>query len=147
MTGAIGIEEWATQMIELMSPVKRRQLIRKILHYSRQANSKRIRQQIGPDGKAWAPRKKRRRGRGKNKLLQGFSKIKHLKIKATRDAGSLTFPGKEANRIASIHHYGLVDQVSRRGPKVEYPARELIGISKDDDKKIDDIIATHFGLS
>ncbi|MCZ5524260.1 phage virion morphogenesis protein, partial [Escherichia coli] len=33
--------------------------------------------------------------------------------------------------IACVHHYGLRDRVSRRGLKVQYPERRLLGFTKD----------------
>ncbi|MBL1569862.1 phage virion morphogenesis protein, partial [Klebsiella pneumoniae] len=32
-------------------------------------------------------------------------------------------------RIARVHHYGLRDRVSRRGPEVQYSQRRLLGIN------------------
>ena len=32
-------------------------------------------------------------------------------------------------RIARVHHYGLRDRVSRRGPEVKYSERQLLGIN------------------
>ncbi|MGK1240493.1 phage virion morphogenesis protein, partial [Klebsiella pneumoniae] len=32
-------------------------------------------------------------------------------------------------RIARVHHYGLRDRVSRKGPEVKYAERRLLGIN------------------
>lgn len=40
----------------------------------------------------------------------------------------MQFEGK-VQRIARVHHYGLRDRVSRKGPKVRYSKRRLLGLN------------------
>ncbi|EJN8575578.1 phage virion morphogenesis protein, partial [Salmonella enterica subsp. enterica serovar Anatum] len=35
----------------------------------------------------------------------------------------------KVQRIARVHHYGLRDRVSRKGPEVRYAERHLLGIN------------------
>lgn len=48
-----------------------------------------------------------------------FAKLrttKYLKTAASADSASVQFEGK-VQRIARVHHYGLRDRVSRKGPR------------------------------
>ncbi|HDQ5284602.1 TPA: phage virion morphogenesis protein, partial [Raoultella ornithinolytica] len=44
------------------------------------------------------------------------------------DSASVEFAG-QVQRIARVHHYGLRDRVSRRGPEVRYAERKLLGVN------------------
>ncbi len=58
-----------------------------------------------------------------------FAKLrttKYLKTAATADSASVQFAG-QVQRIARVHHYGLRDRVSRKGPEVRYTKRQLLG--------------------
>ncbi|MFV1134945.1 phage virion morphogenesis protein, partial [Klebsiella pneumoniae] len=44
------------------------------------------------------------------------------------DSASVEFEGR-VQRIARVHHYGLRDRVSRRGPEVQYSHLRLLGIN------------------
>ncbi|ECN4641737.1 phage virion morphogenesis protein, partial [Salmonella enterica subsp. enterica serovar Enteritidis] len=44
------------------------------------------------------------------------------------DSASVQFEGK-VQRIARVHHYGLRDRVSRKGPEVRYAERRLLGVN------------------
>ncbi|EGY0908048.1 phage virion morphogenesis protein, partial [Salmonella enterica subsp. enterica serovar Newport] len=35
----------------------------------------------------------------------------------------------KVQRIARVHHYGLRDRVSRKGPEVRYAERRLLGVN------------------
>ncbi|EBF1909694.1 phage virion morphogenesis protein, partial [Salmonella enterica] len=53
---------------------------------------------------------------------------KYLKTAASADSASVQFDGK-VQRIARVHHYGLRDRVSRKGPEVRYAERRLLGVN------------------
>ncbi len=60
-----------------------------------------------------------------------FAKLrtaKYLKTAASADSASVQFEGK-VQRIARVHHYGLRDRVSRKGPEVRYAERRLLGVN------------------
>ncbi|EMW1268408.1 phage virion morphogenesis protein [Escherichia coli] len=62
-----------------------------------------------------------------------FAKLrttKYLKTAANPDSASVEFTG-QVQRIVRVHHYGLRDRVSRRGPEVLYAQRQLLGVSQD----------------
>ncbi len=52
------------------------------------------------------------------------------------------FTGKAAD-LARIHQEGLVDQVAKGGPMVQYPVRELLGLGTDDREWILDQLIEH----
>lgn len=41
----------------------------------------------------------------------------------------MQFEGK-VQRIARVHHYGLRDRVSKKGPEVNYTQRQLLGVNE-----------------
>ena len=43
-------------------------------------------------------------------------------------------------RIARVHHYGLRDRVSRKGPEVRYAERRLLGVNDDVEAMTRDMI-------
>ena len=60
-----------------------------------------------------------------------FAKLrttKYLKTAASTDSASVQFDGS-VQRIAGVHHYGLRDRVSRKGPEVRYSQRRLLGVN------------------
>ena len=71
-----------------------------------------------------------------------FAKLrttKYLKTAASTDSASVQFEGK-VQRIARVHHYGLRDRVSRKGPEVRYAERRLLGVNDDVEANIRDIL-------
>ena len=76
------------------------------------------------------------RGRGtKRQMFAKLRTTKYLKTAATADSASVEFTG-QVQRIARVHHYGLRDRVSRKGPNVRYSVRRLLGF----DSHINNII-------
>ncbi|WP_199880019.1 phage virion morphogenesis protein, partial [Escherichia coli] len=51
---------------------------------------------------------------------------------------SVQFEGK-VQRIARVHHYGLRDRVSRKGPDVRYAERRLLGINNDIENNVKNV--------
>ena len=71
-----------------------------------------------------------------------FAKLrttKYLKTAASADSASVQFEGK-VQRIARVHHYGLRDRVSSKGPEVRYAERKLLGFSSVSVNVVNDII-------
>ncbi|HBM1891779.1 TPA: phage virion morphogenesis protein, partial [Escherichia coli] len=42
--------------------------------------------------------------------------------------------------IARVHHYGLRDRVSRKGPEVRYAERNLLGVNSNIKTSIKDVL-------
>ena len=60
-----------------------------------------------------------------------FSKlrtVRYLKTSASVDFASVQFESK-VQHIARVHHYGLRDRVSHKGPKVRYTECCLRGVN------------------
>ena len=127
-------------------PAERRKLGRSIAADLRTANAKRIRANVTPEGTAMEPRKASR----PTALVSAAKRPKSLRPprmftkapgslvrSADADMAELGFSGT-ADRIMSVHQFGLVDRVSRdRGaPEVAYPERTLLGLSDEDRERI-----------
>lgn len=74
-----------------------------------------------------------------------FAKLrtkKYLKTAASADSASVQFEGK-VQRIARVHHYGLRDRVSRKGPEVRYAERRLLGFNDEATLQIKTILSSY----
>ena len=69
-----------------------------------------------------------KKGRIKRQMFAKLRTTKYLKTSASADSASVQFEGK-VQRIARVHHYGLRDRVSRKGPEVRYTERRLLGVN------------------
>lgn len=69
-----------------------------------------------------------KKGRIKRQMFAKLRTTKYLKTAASADSASVQFDGK-VQRIARVHHYGLRDRVSRKGPEVHYAERRLLGVN------------------
>lgn len=54
----------------------------------------------------------------------------------------MEFIGRVA-RIARVHQEGGEDRVSKKGPRVRYPKRELVGFSAADTRLVRDLLIQH----
>lgn len=93
--------------------------------------SERIRANKQPDGSAMTPRKPQpklrgRKGATRRRMFTKLVKPAWLKATATASEATVAFTGS-ANRLATVHHFGLRDKI--RGKTVQYPERQLIGIT------------------
>lgn len=87
--------------------------------------------QRNPDGSGYEPRRvtaRNKKGRIKRQMFAKLRTTKYLKTAASADSASVQFEGK-VQRIARVHHYGLRDRVSRKGPEFRYAERRLLGIN------------------
>lgn len=138
---------WVEPLLRKMEPAERRKLMKTVSRDLRKANQERMKQQEGPDGQNWEPRKKRnlRGKKGSIRKKAMFTKLrtaKYLKIRTTPDAAGLAFAGL-AGRIAAIHQYGLRAKVDKNGPVYNYPARQLLGFGRDDLELIANRVLEH----
>ncbi len=144
------LEAWAGALMAKLDPAQRRAINHKIAIDLRRSQVQRIKEQKGPDGAPYAARKARKELKGKSGRIKRqkaamFNKIrtaKYLKVKA--DPGQLTvsFVSKVAH-VARVHHDGLVDNVTKKGPKYHYPARPLLGLSEADRTLIRESLLRH----
>ena len=86
------------------------------------------------------------RSRMMRQLAQELRRTQQQNIRMQRnpdgssyDSASVQFEGK-VQRIARVHHYGLRDRVSRKGPEVRYAERRLLGVNDDVEAMTRDMI-------
>ena len=94
------------------------------------------------DGSSYEPRRvtaRSKKGRIKRQMFAKLRTTKYLKTAASADSASVQFEGK-VQSIARVHHYGLRDRVSRKGPEVRYAERRLLGVNDDVEAMTRDMI-------
>ena len=145
MSSMPSIESFADDLISGLEPTARKALAQEIARQLRASQQKRIAAQINPDGSGFVPRKPQLRHRKGALRRQMFAKLrtaKYLKTRSTADAAIVGFTA-EVSRIARVHQLGLRDRVNKTGAEATYPARELLGISADDESLIRSIVTEH----
>ncbi|MGY3922491.1 phage virion morphogenesis protein [Aeromonas jandaei] len=126
----------AAALLQQLSAPERRKLAADLARTMRATQAERIRANKQPDGTAMSPRKPRaKRGAIRRKMFAKLVKPAWLKATATANEATVEFTGS-ANRLATIHHFGLRDKIN--GKEVQYPERNLIGITDADIDRIED---------
>ena len=132
------IEPWLDGIMARLEPGERLKVARRIGQMLRRRNAERIRANVQPDGSPMEPRKitrdKRGRIRGrKGNMFPKTGMAKNMQVRADADQVEVSFKQTVAG-AAKVHHYGLVDRVSRNAgaPRVRYPIRRLLGINGED---------------
>jgi phage virion morphogenesis protein len=144
----VTLEDWAAPLLARLAPAGRRKVAAAIAVDLRRSQQQRIAAQREPDGAPFVPRKPRKDLRGKRgriKRAAMFAKLrtsKWLKARATPDMAEVGFTGR-AGRLATVHQYGEVDQVTSDGPRVRYPRRRLLGFGESDRVMIRDRLIDH----
>ncbi|WP_421255890.1 phage virion morphogenesis protein [Aeromonas sp. 600282] len=133
---------WADALLASMTPAARRQLMGELARNLRISQSKRIRANIQPDGSPMTPRKPlkrlaKKRGATRRKMFQHLVSPRWLKATSTEHQAVVEFVGS-ANRLATIHQYGLKDRI--KGREISYPARELLGISTEEVEQLEGLL-------
>jgi phage virion morphogenesis protein len=133
---------WADGLLASMTPAGRRQMMGELARNLRASQSKRIRANIQPDGSPMTPRKPlkklaKKRGATRRKMFQHLVSPRWLKATSTEHQAVVEFVGS-ANRLATIHQYGLKDRI--KGREISYPARELLGLETKELEKMEDIL-------
>lgn len=140
------LETWAAPLLAKLGPQQRSKVARSIARGLRQSQAKRIAQQQNPDGSGYAPRKPRlreKKGRIRSKAMFGKLRTsKYMRIKYNPNSAGVEFAAR-VQRIARVHQEGGSDRVSRNGPRVQYPQRQLFGFSREDVRMIQDLLVEH----
>ena len=135
------LEPWAKSILNSLEPKARKPLLRQMAIALRRENQKRITAQTDPEGQKWPPRRKSGgKAAQKKKMMLGLRKARSMRIKASTEGFSVGFTGSNA-KIARIHHYGLRQYIA--GRNVQYPKRELLGITTKDREIMQNILITH----
>lgn len=125
------VDDWLTALLANLEPAARQRMMRELAQELRRNQQNNIRLQSNPDGSGYEPRKvtaRTKKGRIKRQMFAKIRTGKYLKTAASADSASVQFDCK-VQRIARIHHYGLRDRVSRKGPEVRYAERRLLGVN------------------
>ncbi len=139
------LTHWADGLLASMEPTARRQLASEMARTLRASQVQRIRANRQPDGSPMAPRKpqpklKQGRGRLRRKMFFKISSPTWLKARASEHQAVVEFVGT-ANRLATIHQYGLKDRI--KGREIRYPARELLGITHREVERLEELLLVH----
>lgn len=130
-------------LIASLSPAARRRMAADIAKQLRASQQRRIKRQQAPDGTPYVARKRQpvRGGKGRIKR-EMFSKLRtsrFMKAGGNDSAAVVDFTGR-VQRMAWVHQRGLKDRPNRNSPEIQYPARQLLGFSKDSFETIENII-------
>lgn len=130
-------------LLASLSPTGRRKMAAEIAKKLRASQQQRIKQQKAPNGTPYAARKRQpircKKGRVKREMFAKLRTARYLKTKATGETAVVEFTNK-VQRIARIHHYGLLDTPKKYTPPVKFDARPLLGFRKSDLQVIGDTI-------
>jgi len=141
------VDAWLAALLSQLEPAARKKMLREVARDVRRIQQANIIAQRSPDGTAWEPRRvsaRSKKGRIRRGMFAKLKTAKYLKAQAGADAAEVAFvPGVQ--KLARVHHYGLRDRVSRRGPIVKYAERPLIGVSSDTENQIRQILLSWLG--
>lgn len=136
------VDEWLTALLANLEPAARQRMMRELAQELRRNQQNNIRLQRNPDGSGYEPRKvtaRTKKGRIKRQMFLKLRTAKYLKTAANADSASVQFEGK-VQRIARVHHYGLRDRVSKRGPIIQYSRRCLLGLNGPIKKEVENFL-------
>lgn len=127
------VDAWLDALLAELEPAARKRMMRELAQQLRRSQQKNIRMQRNPDGTAYEPRRvtaRTKQGRIRRQMFAKLRTTKYLKAIASPDSASVEFEGR-VQRIARVHHYGLRDRVTRKGPEVRYAIRRLLGFNEE----------------
>lgn len=133
------VDDWLSALLANLEPAARGRMMRQLAQELRRTQQQNIRMQRNPDGSSYEPRRvtaRSKKGRIKRQMFAKLRTTKYLKTAASADSACVQFEGK-VQRIARVHHYGLRDRVSKRGPIVHYSRRCLLGINEPIKKEVE----------
>lgn len=134
------VDKWLAALLANLEPAARQRMMRELAQELRRNQQNNIRLQRNPDGSGYEPRKvtaRTKKGRIKRQMFSKLRTAKYLKTAASAESASVQFDGK-VQRMARVHHYGLRDRVSRKGPEVSYAQRRLLGINNEFESIVSD---------
>jgi phage virion morphogenesis protein len=143
------LQEHLRVLMNHLSAAEIRKLSAKVGRDLRKRQNKRIAAQQNPDGSAYVPRKQQRikkrdkRGRIKKKMFNTIKNAKFMKVQPTRQGVDVGFFTSRIARIARVHQEGFKDRPRPTARTVQYPKRELLGLSPDDEQFVFDSVSDH----
>ncbi|MGA3953159.1 phage virion morphogenesis protein [Ralstonia nicotianae] len=139
------LEAWLAGMLTKLDAPARRVLARAVAAELRRRQAARIAEQRNPDGSPYVPRKpqlRHRAGRIRRAMFARLRLARYMKTEADANTAVVTFVGS-AQRIATVHQFGLRDRVNKAGLTAQYPVRELLGLDDGDVHRITDLVLQH----
>ena len=140
------VESFAAELIAGLQPAARKALAQDIARQLRASQQKRIAAQLNPDGTGFAPCKpqlRHQKGKIKRDMFAKLRTAKYIKAGSNANEAIVSFTA-DVSRIARVHQFGLRDRVSKKtGLEADYPARQLLGLSPDDEALIRDLVTAH----
>ena len=127
------VDAWLAALLSQLEPAARKKMLREVARDVRRIQQANITAQRSPDGTAWEPRRisaRSKKGRIRRGMFAKMKTAKYLKAQAGADAAEVTFV-PAVQKLARVHHYGLRDRASRRGPMVKYAERPLLGVNQE----------------
>lgn len=125
------VDAWLAALLGNLEPAARKRMMRELAQQLRATQQSNIRLQRNPDGTAYVPRKvsaRSKKGRIKRQMFTKLRTARYLKAVSGADSASVEFEG-QVQRIARVHHYGLRDRASSKGPMIQYTERRLLGFN------------------
>jgi phage virion morphogenesis protein len=127
---------WLEGYLQRLAPSERRKLTRRLAKALRDANARRIRDNVEPDGTPMQPRKSKRDRRGRLRKRKGrmFPKTSLPQPALQSSAHEVWCPSGTDGRHRSSApvRQAPVDPRIPNSIKVRYPARRLLGLAPDD---------------
>ncbi|MEJ2794379.1 phage virion morphogenesis protein [Iodobacter sp. LRB] len=137
------LEGWASGLLGNLDAKALRGMNKRLAAELRKRQQAHIAANQNPDGTPYAPRlpqMRKKGGRIKRKMFTKLRTARHLKTQSTANGAAVYF-SPSANRLASVHQFGLLDTVNaRHGIRHRYAARVLLGFSQSDDELITKMI-------
>jgi len=139
-------EDKLAGLIASLSPAARRRMSAEIAKELRTSQQQRIKRQQAPDGTPYAARKRQpvkgKKGRVKRAMFTKLRTNRYMKTKGTNDAAVVEFVGR-VQRMARVHQEGLRDKPNRYSAGVQYEERPLLGVSKQNEQLVSEVIINH----
>ncbi|EZI33774.1 Tail completion protein S (GpS) [Pantoea agglomerans] len=136
------VDAWLAALLSQLEPAARKKMLREVARDVRRIQQANITAQRSPDGTAWEPRRvsaRSKKGRIRRGMFAKLKTAKYLKVHADADAADVAFV-PAVQKLARVHHYGLRDRVSRRGPMVKYAERPLLGVNDESLNAVKEIL-------
>ncbi|MGY3098520.1 phage virion morphogenesis protein [Pantoea agglomerans] len=138
------VDAWLAALLSQLEPAARKKMLREVARDVRRIQQANITAQRSPDGTAWEPRRvsaRSKKGRIRRGMFAKLKTAKYLKAQAGADVAEVAFI-PAVQKLACVHHYGLRDRVSRRGPMVKYAERPLLGVNDESLNAVKEILLT-----
>lgn len=145
MSGLHALDAYLAGLLAKLDAPQRRLLARAIAVELRRRQAARIAAQRNPDGSPYVPRKpqlRHKRGGIRRAMFSRLRMARYLKAQADPNTAVVTFAGT-AQRIATVHHFGLHDRINKNGLMAQYPARELLGLDAADIDAVTEMVVRH----